>query len=322
METSSFKNLLSPWLNVLKHQKSYSAHTLRAYQKDAVSFLEFAQSYDPEFEFSTQSLSNIPHTTVRAWLSHLHQQKLTERSIARAFSALKNWFDFLIESKIVNNNPCQKLKRPKIKKTLPRPLSIENIQDLLNAPPLYEDEDPWIIERNKALWMLLYSTGLRISEALQLNKKDISASRGFLKVLGKRRKERLVPLLHSVLEQIQKYLHASSSSNQAEQPLFVGKKGGRLNPGVAQHIMRQYRLLLNLSPKATPHSLRHSCATHLVDESKNLRAVQELLGHESLSTTQIYTEVALQKVFKTYEAAHPRSAKKEASFPPEEKDPQ
>jgi integrase/recombinase XerC len=218
---------------------------------------------------------------------------------------LRNFFGWLDRSGILHNPKIGALSTPKLPRTTPKPLPIADAAALLEAAEDFVDE-PWIGLRDRALFTLLYGCGLRISEALALDRGDLPLGDS-LKVLGKGRKERVVPVLPAVAEAVALYDAACPFKGGKDAPVFIGAKGKRLDPAIAQKAMRSLRVQLQLPDTATPHALRHSFATHLLGGGGDLRAIQELLGHASLSTTQRYTEVETEQLLTVYRDAHPRA---------------
>jgi integrase/recombinase XerC len=301
---SKLKEIFSSWLLYLKAGRAMSLHTLDAYESDFVQFVTFYQTHLSK-NINLEILTKLTRSELRSWLSNRHLQSYHMRSTARAMSSLKSFFRFLQKQKIIDDHPIFEMQPPKRKRTLPRPLSVDQALDLVNSIDQISDS-VWIGLRDKALFMLIYSAGLRISEALSLNIQDCHGG-DYLTIKGKGGKFRKVPFLENVKQQIQIYLEKMPFGEEKTSPLFVGMRGKRLQRAVAEKQMRQYRHLSGLPDSATPHALRHSCASHLMNATGDLRAIQELLGHASLSTTQIYTEVDKDYLMKAYESAHPRA---------------
>jgi integrase/recombinase XerC len=226
-------------------------------------------------------------------------------TIARAMSALRNLFRFLDRTGLVHNQALAAVKAPKPTKSVPKPLLPEDALALLRRA-LEAATEPWIGARNVAVLTLLYGCGLRIDEALSLNQVDAPAG-DVMMVTGKGNKQRVVPVLPVVRDAIENYRALCPYSNETEKPLFYGSRGGRLNPGIVQRTMRGLRADLGLPETATPHALRHSFATHLLARGGDLRTIQELLGHASLSTTQRYTDVDAARLIEVYDRFHPRA---------------
>ena len=204
------------------------------------------------------------------------------------------------------NTALDSIRAPRVKVGLPRPLSVIQAKSLVDDIEDMNDE-PWIGARNRALFTLIYSCGLRLGEALSLSRKQAPLETDTLLIQGKGKRERMVPILPIMNQTLQEYLRLCPYVMGPDGPLFLGAKGGRLHAGIAQKTMRDYRRAIGLPETATPHSLRHSCATHLMNASGDLRGIQELLGHASLSTTQVYTDVDTARLMKVYQSAHPRA---------------
>ncbi|CAO4834164.1 MAG: Tyrosine recombinase XerC [Holosporales bacterium] len=282
-----------------------SPHTKRAYITDIEEFLAFESQYHGRL-CDMDLLINLGIKDVRAWLM-ARQKTHSIRSTVRAFSAVKSFFSYLAKNNFIKTSPFFVMRPPRLKKLLPKALSIEQTFDILDNIDS-NAKYPWVGYRDKALFMLIYSVGLRIQEALDLNQNILKAPS--LLVQGKGNKTRYVPLLDSVKDQLSLYLKHCPHKLDDAAPLFYGVKGMRLTQGVAQKTMRCYKQFSRLPDHATPHALRHSCATHLIDQTDDIRTVSELLGHASLSTTQIYTHICQEKLRDTYQMAHPRASKK------------
>lgn len=292
------------WDDYLRYEKKLSNHTLRAYNSDVEHFISFMATH-----FATQlclnDISNITIRDFRSWMSKKALDKTSNASRARSLSGVKNLISWLDKQGIVHNAAIGIIRTPKLPHKVPRPLSQNQAQDLLDEAGALEIED-WVSSRNTSLFTLLYGCGLRINEALSLNMKDFPRD-GFLRVTGKGNKQRQVPVLKIVEDTLQNYLNDYPFDKSPERPIFIGARGARLNQGVAQKALRDLRGILGLPATATPHALRHSFATHLLQNGANLREIQELLGHVSLSTTQRYTEVNSEEMLRIYKSAHPRA---------------
>lgn len=299
---------LQEWQDYLRHEKNMSAHTLRAYCGDVSHFIVFLHGHYAK-NISLDDLSGTGIRDFRSWMSRKAMDGNSNASRARALSGIKNFLVWLDKQGIMHNAHINTVRSPKLPHKLPRPLHEKQAfrvleEALLNLNPGQEE---WIGQRNKALFTLLYGCGLRINEALSLNIANMPRD-GFLRVLGKGRKERQVPTLPIVEQMLRLYCAACPFPLTPETPLFLGERGQRLNQGVAQKAMRDLRRALSLPETVTPHALRHSFATHLLQNGANLREIQELLGHASLSTTQRYTEVNAEELMRVYKNAHPRNA--------------
>ncbi len=297
---------LTKWTDYLQFEKQLSRHTLRAYCSDIMHFIEFLCAHLGEPP-SLNSLSEISIRDFRSWMSRKAMDGASNASRARSLSGVKNLMSWLDKQGIMHNAAISTVRSPKLPHKIPRPLSETQTTDLLENAGMLEIKD-WISARNTALFTLLYGAGLRINEALSLDISDMPND-GFIRVKGKGNKERQVPILQIVETTLETYLQACPFESYANRPLFLGSRGGRLNQGVAQKSMRDIRVMLGLPETATPHALRHSFATHLLQNGANLREIQELLGHASLTSTQRYTELNAEEMMRIYKSAHPRSSK-------------
>jgi len=289
---------IEAWQGNLIAERRASAHTIAAYGQDLAAFLDFLQSHRGEVP-SLGMLAALRIQDFRAYLAHRMADHLAKASIARALSVLRGFFRFLDRRELVKNAALGTLRSPKLPKSVPKPLSV---------PDAAETLEPWISLRDSAILTLLYGCGLRLSEALGLARAAApKPADTILAITGKGSKQRIVPLLPVVTEAIAAYLAACPHWLPPDGPLFVGERGGPLNPRLVQRQMAQLRILLGLPDTATPHALRHSFATHLLAAGGDLRAIQELLGHASLSTTQRYTAVDAEHLLEIYDKAHPRA---------------
>jgi integrase/recombinase XerC len=297
------------WRGWLTHERRASAHTLDAYVHDLAGFLKFITEHRGAPP-TLADLAALGRGDFRAWLARRGLNGLSAASTARALSTLRGFFRFLARRAGVENAAIATIGTPKLPRAVPRPLSAAEAEDAIDTVDELSDA-AWIGARDKALLLLLYGCGLRISEALSLDRGDVPGPRGnevgSLTVTGKGNKQRQVPLLPVVAEAIADYLAACPFAGDADAPLFLGARGKRMSARIAQLRLQQLRPLLGLPETATPHALRHSFATHLLAGGGDLRAIQELLGHASLSTTQRYTEVDAAALLSTYDRAHPRA---------------
>ncbi len=295
------------WRSWIANERRASDHTLDAYSRDLATFLDFLTGHlgnPPDLA----ALAALSASDFRSYLAHRMKQGVSHATSARGMSTLRNFFRYLDRNGIVHNSAIGVVRSPKPRPPVPRPLSEDEALDVLVAAG--DDAGikraPWICLRDTALFTLLYGGGLRIDEALKLNRRDTPAG-DIMMVDGKGGKQRIVPVLPLVIQSIAAYLEACPFEVPPGGPLFLGARGGRLNPGVVQREMRRLRTLLGLPDTATPHALRHSFATHLLGAGGDLRTIQELLGHASLSTTQRYTAVDSARLIKVYRDAHPRA---------------
>ena len=301
--------VIEDWRIWLQHEKRFSLHTLDGYSRDLSFFLSFLNKH-LGFLPGLGDLEKLKVTDFRSYLAKLTNDKLTRTTMARALSTIRNFFKFLERSKHIHNAAINGLRTPKIPKSIPKAFSEEEAIELIATINLFSHE-PWIRKRDIALMTLLYGGGLRIGEALSLNFLDSYNLKhgGTLVISGKGGKQRLVPVLDAIAKTMSNYLQACPYPQDENSPLFVGARGKRLNPGVFQKKMRDLRIYLGLSETGTPHALRHSFATHLLGGGGDLRTIQELLGHASLSTTQRYIDVDMERLNSIYLNTHPRAKK-------------
>jgi integrase/recombinase XerC len=295
---------LSRWLQHLSGLHGASDKTVQAYDRDLRGFLAFLSQHHGAGE-GMGALDALPHTDLRAWMAAERGRGLSARSLARSLSAVKNFLGWLSQQHGFDATTVLSARSPKFTRKLPRPLSVEGAQDVLDDIGIYARQD-WIGARDTAVVTLLYGCGLRISEALGLTGAAHPLP-DVLRIRGKGDKDRLVPVLPVTREAVAQYLRLCPYPLEHDAPLFRGARGGALNPRLIAKAMEQARLRLGLPATATPHALRHSFATHLLAAGGDLRAIQELLGHASLSTTQAYTAVDTARLMEVYEHAHPRA---------------
>jgi integrase/recombinase XerC len=280
---------------------------LRAYGDDVARFLAFLREHVGG-TIDEETLEQLSPGDVRAFVTFRRLEGLGARGVQRTLASLRSFFRYLAREEIVENQAARIVRTPRVARSLPRPVSEDDAQRLLAQAgeiPKGTRSD-WITARNVALLTLLYGAGLRISEALGLRRGDAPLGRS-ITIIGKGRKERSVPILPVVAEAIEAYASAIPFSGSPQSPLFLSRRGKPMSAREAQSLMQKLRGALGLSDRATPHALRHSFATHILQHGADLRSVQELLGHASLSTTQTYTEIDTRKLMEVYEAAHPRA---------------
>ena len=298
----STQELRRDWLDSLAHERRASVHTLRAYGDDLARFIDFLAEHKGRTP-DENMLGKLVPADLRAFITRRRGEGLGARGVQRALAAVRSFFRFLAREGVLENAAPRAVRTPRIPRTLPRPLSeIDAARTLEEAG---ENDVKWIAARDTALLTLLYGAGLRISEALGLKRGDVPLGAN-LSVLGKGRKVRSVPLLPIVRETIETYAAQIPFAGPRDSPLFVSRRGKPMSAREAQALMQRLRSSLGLPERATPHALRHSFATHLLANGSDLRAVQELLGHASLSTTQTYTEIDVKKLMQVYQNAHPR----------------
>jgi len=293
------------WLIFLESEKHFSKHTVRAYNKDLLYFFEFLTNHLGAAP-SMNTLGDLALPDFRAWLSKRLANGAGNPTRARELATIRNFFRWLDKNGFLHNPYIELIKTPKQPKRLPRPLPIKQAKMLIDNKENIGKQKEWIAYRDRALFTLLYGCGLRINEALQL---DFATrpKNGEVIVMGKGSKERLVPVLPIVEQNIEEYLSQAPFVFDKETPLFLGSRGKRLNQGVAQKQLRDIRKAIDLPESLTPHALRHSFATHILVNGGNLRIIQELLGHSSVSSTQCYTDFDNAQLLDIYERAHPRA---------------
>ncbi|MGB6922802.1 MAG: tyrosine recombinase XerC [Methyloceanibacter sp.] len=296
------------WLAYLAVERQFSANTSEAYARDLSQFLAFLAGHLNRLPTIAQ-LEALAARDIRAFLASRRAQGVGSRSLARTLSALRMFFRFLERRGLGKNDAVRAVALPKLPHSVPKPLTAAKATALVDGADIASPDAPaWIIARDTAVLALLYGSGLRISEALSLSRKDAPIrGRDMLRVTGKGDKMRVVPVLPMVREAVERYLALCPMQQGSDDPLFVGARGGPLSPRIIQLVIARARAALGLPETATPHALRHSFATHLLGAGADLRAIQELLGHASLSTTQGYTEVDRELLLKTYARAHPRA---------------
>jgi integrase/recombinase XerC len=292
------------WRLWLAAERRASVHTLDGYGRDLAAFLAFLVDHlgaEPDLA----ALGRLTPSDLRAYLARRMTDGLSRASLARAISTLRGFFRFLDRRDLVHVPALATVKAPRPPRGVPKPLAVDEAAETLAAAAALHP-DPWVAARDVALFTLLYGAGLRLGEALALDRR--AAPFGpTLMITGKGRKQRVVPILPVVAEAVDTYLKLCPYGGGPAEPLFVGARGARLNPGVVQRQMRTLRAQLGLADSATPHALRHSFATHLLAGGGDLRTIQELLGHASLSTTQRYTAVDSARLASIYRDAHPRA---------------
>jgi integrase/recombinase XerC len=298
------------WLSHLSAERRMSAKTVEAYQRDVRQFLDFLAMHTGG-RVTLAGLRALATRDVRAFMAHRRGAGVSGRSLMRSLAGVRSFVRFLERQGKGRIGALAAVRPPKIPRALPKPLSIAPARRLVDAGlRAHEERPPWVLARDAAALALLYGSGLRISEALSLRVKDIPL-RGdgdTLVVTGKGNKTRMVPVLRPVLQLIADYFAICPYQRTPDAPAFVGAKGGPLSPRIIQLAMAGLRRALNLPETATPHALRHSFATHLLARGGDLRSIQELLGHASLSTTQVYTAVDADRLLQVYRSAHPRAS--------------
>lgn len=286
---------IDKFLSYLDIEKNYSQHTVVNYSIDLNEFLEFLEFLGDNIDIKT-----ITYLHFRRFLAHLRTHNHKPRTLARKLSSLRSFFKFLHREGLIDENPALLLMTPKLDKPLPKFLSEKEVTALIEAPSSNTESGL----RDRAIMETLYSTGIRVSELVGLNEESVDAISNIAKVEGKGKKERLVPIGDKALDALRAYLGKRKKRSRA---LFLNKNGTRLTDRSVRNIIKKYISKASLIMHVSPHMMRHSFATHLLDHGADLRAVQELLGHSNLSTTQIYTHVTTERLKKVYDKAHPRA---------------
>jgi integrase/recombinase XerC len=329
--------IVQEFLNYLKYEKRFSEHTAKCYEADLSQFSEFLTGSSEGGPSGDEPIS-MHHTkpggggsatavatqadvkvdqlllsaetdAVRTYLAFLNDKQYSKATIARKLATLRSFYKFLVKRNQLGSNPVAAVRTPKQDKKLPKFLEYEDVKRLLETPPM----NNWLGARDRAILETLYSTGIRVSELVALNMDDVDFLGEVVHIRGKGKKERIAPISSSALQVIQHYMEfrnkrAQSSRNFDSKVLFVNKHGRRLSTRSVRRKMDKYLKMAGLDPTISPHTLRHSFATHMLNNGADLRSVQELLGHQSLSTTQVYTHLTTKKLKEVYEHAHPRES--------------
>ena len=291
--TYNFKNVFPKWLNWLQNEKRISVNTFDAYKRDVMKWSEF-----------TKNVNNPKKSDFRLYISSLFENGNSRQTIARKISSIKNFYRFSSKRNFLFSQDLDLIKNPKLPENLPRSISNDEVNSIMDS--IGNGRSDWEAARDKAILYLMYGAGLRISEALSIYKNQCPLG-DWLRVKGKGGKHRDVPILKIVSDSIQKYLLLLPVEFVDEEFLFIGRRGGKLSPRIIQRLIQKLRIKLNLPDHATPHSLRHAFATQLLAGGGDLRSIQDLLGHSSLSTTQRYTSVEVSGLLEVHKNSHPRS---------------
>jgi len=306
---SNKHNLIRQFIHHLSAERNASPHTCRAYQRDLEEFENFLKSSGMYLSCTGDvEMEKADRLTIRKYLSFLHR-KIRKSSIARKISTLRSFFKYLIREQLVSSNPAKSVSTPKVEKPLPTTLTVDEAFRLMEIPV---EKTRLGVEkkgrRDRAIFELLYSSGIRVGELVGLNLNQLDLDLGIVKVMGKGRKERIVPVGSKAIEALKDYLGGREAIG-GEEPVFINSKGGRLTARTVGRLMKKYTKRSGIFRKVSPHTLRHSFATHLLDAGADIREIQEMLGHASLSTTQRYIHLSPGKLMEVYDKAHPRSFK-------------
>ncbi|PFG64904.1 integrase/recombinase XerC [Thioclava sp. ES.031] len=302
--SAGLQDALAEWLSHLRGLRDASDHTITAYRHDVASFLGFLQTHHGE-SLGTARIAELGPSDMRAWMAHERGREVSSRSLARALSSVKSFIRWLADRDGFDASHILSTRSPKYQRKLPRPLNEDAAAGMIEQVDTQAME-PWIAARDAAVLTLLYGCGLRISEALALRAEDHPLPE-VLRIRGKGDKERLVPVVPAAREAVAEYMRLCPYPAEPDAPLFYGARGKPLNPRMISKAMERARMSLGLPSTATPHAMRHSFATHLLAAGGDLRAIQELLGHASLGTTQIYTAVDAARLMEIYDKSHPRA---------------
>jgi integrase/recombinase XerC len=305
------EQLLEHYFEHLRYERNASEHTMRNYRIDLGQFYDHLAPPDPRTGARREfDIKQIDHITIREWLTVLHAEKKKKSSIARKLAALRTFFQFLLREGIVEKNQAKLVATPRQEKSLPTYLSVEDMVRFIETPDIESD----LGKRDRAILEMLYGTGMRVSELTKLNLRDIDFKNKMVKVTGKRRKERIIPFTEPARDATLLYLtvrnsflHNSPITERDDNAVFLNYQGTRITTRSVGRMVDKYILLCAGIHNISPHSLRHSFATHLLDNGADLRHIQELLGHARISTTQIYTHVSMERLIEVYDKYHPKA---------------
>lgn len=300
----SLELIKQKWFDYLKNERRFSSHTLKAYKKDLQFFISFIQKHFGK-EIDLSDFQNITLRDLRSFMMSHKMEEHAATSTARSIAVVRNFFKYIDKNHGIKNSAIAAIKTPKLPKSLPKALTTSQA---LEATKKISDaaKDDWVGKRDKLLLVLIYASGLRISEALSIKRKELEGKEQII-IKGKGNKERLVPILPIINTLISDYLKSCPHDISIESFLFIGKNNKKLNAAVFQRTLKNLRRNLGLPESTTPHAFRHSFATHLLGQGADLRSIQDLLGHVSLSTTQRYTKVDLRRLTEVYKKSHPRN---------------
>jgi len=310
--SSEKRGLIQQFIHYLGLEKNASPHTCRCYRKDLEGFEDFLKSSGMYLNSAGDvQIEKVDRMAIRKYMSFLHR-KNKKSSIARKISTLRSFFKYLIREQVIPSNPAKSVSSPKVEKTLPTTLTVDEAFRLMESPRSIPEKSSEMSKQNgvrdRAILELLYSSGLRVSELVGLNLNQLDSDLGIVRVMGKGRKERIVPVGVKAIDALKAYLEGRGGLT-GDGPIFINHTGGRLTARTVGRLIKKYARHSGIFRKVSPHSLRHTFATHLLDAGADIREIQEMLGHSSLSTTQRYTHVSMGKLMEVYDKAHPRSFK-------------
>ena len=300
--------IISEFIEYLIHTKHYSEHTGIAYESDIRDFISFYAEFNGA-DILPRDLSRADTICFRSWMANRGRRNLTHKSTARALSSLRGFFKYLARHHNIQNDAIGLISAPKVPRKLSKAIEATDVEHMHDAIRDIDADNPWVAARDWALVVLLFGCGLRISEALSLTNADVRGRPEILRIMGKGSKERIVPVLPAVWDAIDKYMAVRPFGNGPTDELFRSVRGIPMSPRMAEKVVEHLRHYLQLPDYVTPHALRHTFATALLAGGADLRSLQELLGHSSLSTTQLYTRVNMSEISNIYAAAHPRAHK-------------
>jgi len=300
------REVIGNFLNYLAVEKGFSPNTIAAYRNDLNQLASFVEE-EAAKRGSIPPWASFDRQSMLSYLLDLRQRNYAATTVARKVAAVRSLFNFMVAEGIIKANPIQDVRSPKIGKSLPKPISISQVRLLLEQPSKLSTPEA---KRDKAMLELLYASGMRVSELVSLNLGDVDLENGYVRCLGKGNKERVIPIAPQAALSVAEYVkevHPHLAHNKDEQALFLNARGDRLTRQGFWQILKGYAKAANLEIEITPHTLRHSFATHMLNGGADLRSVQELLGHANISTTQVYTHLTTEHIRRTYEQSHPRA---------------
>ncbi len=298
------KEIIAEFTDYLLNTKNYSTNTVSAYEQDIYDFIDFFQRYN-NTQPTIQDIEKIDTLGFRSWLADRVKRNLSNKSTARALSSMRTFYKYLGKHKNIHNDAIDLISSPKVPRKLSKAIETTDVAEMHDAIKAIDNDEPWIMARDWALVVLIFGCGLRISEALSLKNKDIVNNPDTLRIIGKGNKERIVPVLPAVNIALDKYIKIRPFGHNADEPVFRSVRGLPMSPRMAEKVIEKVRKYLQLPDYVTPHALRHTFATALLAGGADLRSLQELLGHASLSTTQLYTKVNMAEIMSAYNHAHP-----------------
>ena len=299
-------DVIAEFVDYLLNTKNYSTHTASAYESDIHDFVKFFARFN-DGSVDLRDIEKCDTFSFRAWLADRAKRELTHKSTARALSSLRTFYKWLGRHKNIQNEAISLISSPKVPRKLSKAIETTDVADMHDAIRAIDNNEPWIAARDWALVVLIFGCGLRISEALSLKNIDVAGAPNSLRIVGKGNKERIVPVLPAVNTAIEKYMKITPYGTRDNDPLFRSVRGLPMSPRMAEKVIEHLRHYLQLPDYVTPHALRHTFATALLAGGADLRSLQELLGHSSLSTTQLYTKVNMAEIKEVYNHAHPFS---------------